>query len=492
MNSPSRSFTGRTASVARIAPFEGAGVSPIASTDVERSLIASILRNPNQFEVAHTILANNPRPDICKFDPHEAFFDRAYAWIYQALLHVFESHSQIDLAIAVDWMQSTDPNRFDKLGGRQWLRAIYTEGFASNTIEPMAQQILDCAIRRTTQSHLMELAGQANDPNISIVKLNEAIAKVPYDLTYARDGNAIAQSPSDIIAEMDAEQHAYETTGENVTDVIATGFYDLDAHLGGGIEQGQCVVTGACSSMGKTSFMLAIAANMASKGIPVCILSAEQSPRQLIQQMASHLSKVPTKEFFTPYNRSRLDEVKARSLRQAFEDIRNLPLEIKGIQGSWYTDIRLEIQKWASFNKANNRPPGVVFIDYIQRINDVHQQAGGNTHAEITRIVTGLANLGVELQTAIWFLSQLNRNVESRTNKRPTLSDLKESGSIGESARLITFLYRDSYYNPDGLTHHEGLDTTEVIVAKGSRCGTATINLNWHKEFAGFSNRATR
>ena len=142
-------------------------------------------------------------------------------------------------------------------------------------------------------------------------------------------------------------------------------------------------------------------------------------------------------------------------------------------------------------NHAQGLPPGVVFLDYIQNLNDVHQSDNGNAHVVISRIVKGLATLGVEINTSMWLLSQLNRSVESRTNKRPVLGDLRESGSIEEAARLLMFLYRDSYYNPDNQFGDRGeLDTTEVIVAKGSRCGTTTINLNWHKEFAGFSSRA--
>jgi len=241
--------------------------------------------------------------------------------------------------------------------------------------------------------------------------------------------------------------------GEQVEVGVSTGFEQLDAVLGGGLPRGEgLIVIAGRPAMGKTAFAVAIEQLLSTRGVPTLIFSLEMSGLSIAQRALARHARIPLKHIKS----ASIAEHDFSSMCDSIDVLSRAPCYIDETPGLTIAEIRARARK---FIEAH--PNGAIFVDYMQKV------AGRpNGPTDPNRIVAetsaGLTLLQKELKCPLIVLSQLNRGVEQRANKRPMMADLKESGQIEQDAAVIMFLYRDEYYNPDST--ERGM--TEVILGK--------------------------
>lgn len=255
---------------------------------------------------------------------------------------------------------------------------------------------------------------------------------------------------------------------------IPCGFYDLDA-MTSGFQRSDLIVVAGRPSMGKSSLCLSIASNIAHNSkMPVCIFSLEMSKEQVVERLLSAETKIESQYFRS----GRIAQSQRESLSRGIAYISELPIFIDDRPNLSVDKIR---SKARQVMLEQEEDLGLIVIDYLQLLAGDNDENRARELAKITRSLKALAK---ELKVPVIALSQLNRGVESRTNRRPMLSDLKESGSIEEDADLVIMLYRDEYYNSD--SPERGI--AEVIIAKHRNGPTGTIKLIFDQQLACFRN----
>jgi replicative DNA helicase len=256
---------------------------------------------------------------------------------------------------------------------------------------------------------------------------------------------------------------------------VPSGFYDLDA-LTSGFQPSDLVIIAARPSMGKTAFILNMAQHAAvEKGVPVAIFSLEMSKEQLVQRMLCSEAHIDA-------NRLRTGHMHTNDwthLAMAMGRLGEAPVYIDDSAMVNALEIRAKCRRL----KATEKGLGMVVIDYIQLMQGRKQT--DNRTQEVSEISRSLKTLARELSCPVIALSQLSRAVESRQNKRPMLSDLRESGSIEQDADLVMFIYRDEYYNAESEKRGEA----EIIIAKQRNGPVGTVELLYQSSITRFLNK---
>ncbi|MEN9272084.1 MAG: replicative DNA helicase, partial [Gloeomargarita sp. DG02_3_bins_56] len=255
---------------------------------------------------------------------------------------------------------------------------------------------------------------------------------------------------------------------------ITSGFYDLDA-LTQGFQRSDLIIVAGRPSMGKTSFCLNIARNIAATHrLPVALFSLEMSKEQLVYRLLASEARIESTRLRT----GRIAEQEWPNLNQAISNLAQLPIFIDDSASANLMEIRSKSRRL----QAEQGNLGLVLIDYLQLMDSGSHS--DNRVLELSRMTRGLKTLARELQVPVIVLSQLSRGVEHRTNKRPMLADLRESGSIEQDADVVIMLYRDEYYNPD--TPDRGI--SEVIIAKHRNGPTGVAKMLFDASFTQFRN----
>jgi replicative DNA helicase len=277
-------------------------------------------------------------------------------------------------------------------------------------------------------------------------------------------------------------QRLYEQEGE-VTGV-ETGFEDLD-RLTTGFHKSDLIILAARPAMGKTAMALnAIWHASGEKKMPVAIFSLEMSKEQLVQRLISQTTRIPAQAL-------RSGNVKAEDwpkLVRGVAEVSRAPIWIDDTAGVTLMEIRAKVRRLASqLNVAGELPLSLVVVDYLQLMVGQGARAE-NRQQEIAEISRGLKVLARDLDVPVLAIAQLSRAVEARHDKRPLLSDLRDSGAIEQDADVVMFLYRDEYYNPE--SDDKGI--AEVIVGKHRNGPTGKVQLAWMEQYTKFASLARR
>ncbi|MGA9380340.1 MAG: replicative DNA helicase, partial [Phormidium sp.] len=257
---------------------------------------------------------------------------------------------------------------------------------------------------------------------------------------------------------------------------LSCDFYDLDA-MTGGFQRSDLIIVAGRPSMGKTSFSVSIAQNIAGKHrLPIAIFSLEMSKEQLVQRMLSSESQIESNRLRS----GRISQNEWDALSRALGVLTELPIYIDDSANITVTEMKSQARR---LQAEIGGELGLILIDYLQLM----EGGGDNRVQELSKITRSLKGLARELNVPVIALSQLSRGVEARTNKRPMMADLRESGSIEQDADLVVMLYRDEYYNPD--TPDRGV--AEIIITKHRNGPTGTIKLLFDPQFTRFRNMAS-
>ena len=254
---------------------------------------------------------------------------------------------------------------------------------------------------------------------------------------------------------------------DNPNDItgVPTGFYDLD-RLTSGFQAGDMIVLAARPSMGKTALAINIAEHVAlNEGLPVAVFSMEMGASQLAVRIVGSIGRIDQGHLRT----GKLTDDEWPRLTEAIEKLRTISLHIDETPGLTVSELRANARRLA----RQCGKLGLIVVDYLQLMSVSSSMSDENRATAVGEISRGLKMLAKELQCPVIALSQLSRGVESRTDKRPMMSDLRESGAIEQDADIIMFIYRDDYYNKD--SKEPGV--TEIIISKQRNGPTGTVKL---------------
>lgn len=407
----------------------------------------------------------------------EDFYLEKNQRIYEISLMLHERRDAVDLVTVQSALR--DRGHLESVGGAAGLAAMMNDHYAAANAAHYAKIVYEKAVLRKMISVCNELSTDAfNGVENTEAFLDEAETKI---LTIAE--SSLNSSFSPMMTVLQGNIARIEELAKSKKDVtgIATGFADFDK-LTTGLHPGQTIIVAARPGMGKTSWFLSVLQHAAVKNdAVVALFSLEMSKEELGFRLLSGLARIDSKRIKV----GNLSDRDWKTLGNAYEPLANSRIHIDDSGMLTVMDIRARCRRLLSMEKKLD----LVVIDYLQLMQGSKgSQSRGedNRQQEISQISRGLKQLSKELKVPIIALSQLSRAVESRQDKRPILSDLRESGSIEQDADLVCFLYRDDYYNRES----EDKGVAELIVAKNRHGEQDTIRLGWLGQYTLFVNLA--
>jgi replicative DNA helicase len=310
--------------------------------------------------------------------------------------------------------------------------------------------------------------------------LDEAETKIFRIAEEGARGKAGFQPLQDLLGKVvERIDELYNQDNPNDVTGVPTGFYDLD-RMTSGLQPGDMVVLAARPSMGKTAFAINIAEHVAlNEGLPVAVFSMEMGASQLAVRVVGSIGRIDQGHLRT----GKLSDDEWPRLTEAIEKLRTVSLHIDETPGLTPSELRANARRLA----RQCGKLGLIVVDYLQLMSGSGGSGGDNRATELGEISRGLKMLAKELQCPVIALSQLNRSVEQRTDKRPMMSDLRESGAIEQDADIIMFIYRDDYYNKDS----KDPGVAEIIIGKQRNGPTGTVRLTFLKNLTRFESLAS-
>ena len=366
--------------------------------------------------------------------------------------------------------------------GIDYLNALAQSTPSASNIRGYAEIVRDRSVLRRLIQTSDTIAGSAFTPDGRSVQtiLDEAESRI---LAIGEEGSRgktdyfeIAPLLTDVVNRIDELYHRQGSSG--VTGV-STGFIDLDRQTSG-LQKGDLIIVAGRPSMGKTAFSVNIAENVALKeGLPVLVFSMEMGASQLASRILGSVGRIDQSRMRT----GKLTDDEWPKITEAISRLNETTIMIDETGALSSLELRARARRIARKCGAL----GLIVVDYLQLMSGNSGANGENRATEISEISRSLKSLAKELQCPVVALSQLNRGLEQRPNKRPVMSDLRESGAIEQDADVILFIYRDEVYHPDTTTD-KGI--AEIICAKQRNGPIGTVKLSWQGQFTKFDNLA--
>lgn len=407
----------------------------------------------------------------------EAFYFINHQEIYKAILEMYKKKLPINVFSVNDFLKET--GCLSKIGGTKVLLELLNQIPNLVYLEDYIQLIQDKFLRRSLINLGYEIINSAYITNIPLEKILNDFEKKSFSITNELIDEkklTTAELFSNIFLELKEKSLKSELPG------LASGFYDLDS-LTQGFQKSDLIILAGRPSMGKTAFVLNIAENIIKKyKLPVLFFSLEMSKEQLIYRLLSNETGISQRRLKI----GNLYKEDWHELKEGIQTYSRLPFFIDDQPNLTTQDIRSKIKQ--TLFEQNNI--GLIIIDYLQLLVNSKSKSE-NRVQELSQITRALKNLAKEFQIPIITLSQLSRNVENRINKRPVLSDLRESGSIEQDADLVLMLYRENYYN--SMTEkNEKVSNAELIITKHRNGPLGIVELSFQSDptkfFNSFSN----
>ena len=413
------------------------------SVDVEKSILGALILEQD------TIL------DVINILSVDNFYTFANREVYRAILTLFESHCPIDIMTVINQLKKNGV--LEQIGGESYVISLIERVVSGANIQYHSFLILEYSIKRELIKISNEIIKQSFDPTIDVFNLIDNAEQKMLDVS----SKNIKRNYSDIKTLLNETISSIESKKNNKDGItgIPSGFSGLDS-LTSGWQKSDLVIIAARPGMGKTAFTLSLVRNAAvDHNIPVALFSLEMSSVQLVSRLISAESELDASKI----NKGLLENYELEQLKHKTKLISNAPIFIDDTPGLSIFELRTKCRKLKMQHNIQ-----MIVIDYLQLLTSDSNKTTFNREQEISYISRSLKNLAKELDVPIITPSQLSRAVETRGgDKRPMLSDLRESGAIEQDADIVMFLYRPEYYGlfeDDNDFNVKGL--TEVIIAK--------------------------
>ena len=425
----------------------------------EQAVLGSIFLDPDKIHIASEYLTK------------DSFFKLSHGMLFNIMQELSDKGDPIDPVSVKSALDSI--GQFEQIGGMPFLASLINSVPTSAHIEHYSKVVAEKSRARKVIEDLSHSISSVYDGQKD---LNEILSQTEQNLSTI--SNEAKKGFRPIIDVIDSTQSILDERSQKVGDVTgtSTGFTDFD-QITTGLHEDNLIIIAARPAMGKTAFALNIAQNVAkSSDKAVAIFSLEMGAESLVERMLSAEGLIPSYHVRT----GNLSESEWRRMISAQERLARGKIFIDDTAGIRISEIRSKAKRLAQENGGL----GLIVIDYLQLIEGRGRE---NRQQEVSEISRQLKIIAKELKVPVIALSQLSRGVDQRNDKRPILSDLRESGSIEQDADTVAFLYREAYYKRD--EQEEPDNVTELILEKNRHGTLGTVQLYFLKEYAKFANK---
>lgn len=425
----------------------------------EQAVLGSIFLDPDKIHIASEYLTK------------DSFFKLSHGMLFNIMQDLSDKGDPIDPVSVKSALDSS--GQFEQVGGMAFLASLINAVPTSAHIEHYSKVVAEKSRARKVIEDLSQSISSVYDGQKD---LNEILSQTEQKLSTI--SNEQKKGFRTIIDVIDSTQSILDERSQKVSDVTgtSTGFTDFD-QITTGLHEDNLIIIAARPAMGKTAFALNIAQNVAKNSDKaVAIFSLEMGAESLVERMLSAEGLIPSYHVRT----GNLSESEWRRMISAQERLARGKIFIDDTAGIKISEIRSKAKRLAQ----ENGDLGLIVIDYLQLIEGRGRE---NRQQEVSEISRQLKIIAKELKVPVIALSQLSRGVDQRNDKRPILSDLRESGSIEQDADIVAFLYREAYYKRD--EQEEPDNVTELILEKNRHGSLGTVQLYFLKEYAKFANK---
>lgn len=401
----------------------------------------------------------------------ERFYRSDHRKIFEALVDMYDRGDPVDLVT----VRSEFERRgiLAEIGGVEYLVQLAQSVPSYLNAEHYARLVRDKAMLRDLIQAATHIADEAyshcEDAREILDRAEQKLFQVT-DQRISDQSTPIRDSLEEIFRQIESRDGHYITG-------LPTGFIELDDMLSG-LQKGEMIIIAARPSMGKTAFGLNAAQHIAMSGRPAVFFSMEMSKQSVVQRMLCSYGSVDSHKL----RRGMLSAEEIQRLATVCDELQNVPLYVDDTPGMSVLELRAKARRLKARFQIE-----VVFIDYLQLMHNPGRH--DSRQQEVSEISRGLKALGRELNIPIVVLSQLNRNPEGRTDNRPRMSDLRESGAIEQDADVVMLLHREEYYKRDNCPE-ELRNVAEVIIDKQRNGPTGVVKLHFDQRLTRFSNHA--
>ena len=411
---------------------------------------------------------------VCEEVTNDMFYREANKKIFEAINELHKNKIPLDSTTLINEVEKRE--NINSIGGVEYLSEVIDSVITAANIDYYIDIVREKALRRKLIEVSTSITTSAFDEESETNDIIDNAEKNIFSVTKARKAGEF-KIISDV---MKSTQKRLEELAKNDKEItgISTGFYDFDK-LTSGLHENELIIIAARPAMGKTAFAVNLAVNAAlNSNKNVALFNLEMSAEQLAMRMISAQGSIDQNKLKT----GKLEHNDWKKVNEAMSELANTNLFIEDASGISVSEIRAKCRRLAT--QGNGL--GLVVIDYLQLIEGSSRYAG-NRQQEVSEISRSLKTMAMELNVPVIALAQLSRSVELRENKRPIMSDLRESGSIEQDADIVAFLYRDDYYNKSAQ-EQTNISVTELIVGKHRNGNTGTIELLFERNMSNFRN----
>ncbi|HOC20662.1 MAG TPA: replicative DNA helicase [Anaerolineae bacterium] len=401
----------------------------------------------------------------------EHFYLQKHRWIYEAILGLHEQREPVDFLTLTAALERQE--QLQAIGGSAYILQLISAVPSAINIESYAHMVEQASVRRRLLEVASEIAKLAYDEEKGIGEVVDQSERALFAVSQQRIARDLRPVQEVVGTYRDYLYNLYAHRGELMG--VTSGFRDLDRLLGG-FQRSDLIVLAARPGVGKTSLLLTMALKAAEKGKLVAIFSLEMSAEQLVQRMISSLSRVDAQRLRI----GNLQDEDLPKIEDAIGHLADLPIYIDDTPALTPLQLRTKCRRLHSEHGLD-----MAYVDYLQLMTaDTRTE---NRVQEVSYLSRMLKALARELDTPILTASQLSRAVEQRQDRRPVLSDLRESGSIEQDADVVMFIYRDDMYHPET----QQLNIAEIMVAKHRSGPLGTVQLYFNRNLTQFADATT-
>jgi replicative DNA helicase len=446
---------------------------PAHSLEAEQSVLGAVL--------LHAVEA---LPKVKHLLDADAFYHPAHHAVWEGVLDCDQRRTPVDAVSVLDALRRLDRlDRLSSVEGAEYLTTLQGLVVTVENVEEHARIVARKATRRRYTATMAELVakgfGDVDDEDFA-AQVEKLLVDVGARRRDRHRGLKLRDALKAFTDDLEARYARSKETGDTSLVGVPTGFENVDK-LTGGWRAGDLVVIAARPSMGKTSWVMnSVTSAAMGFGVPALVFSAEMAALQLVERMIASKGRVDTRVL----RNGTLTQDDWLRVTEAASDLSELPIEIDDQSGLTIAEVQSRARRWRA-TSAKDAERCVIVVDYLQLLEPTNHKA--QREQQVSEISRGLKRLAKECGCPVIALAQLNRQLENRDDKRPRLSDLRDSGSVEQDADIVAFLYRDDVY--DKSPGNPQRDIAEFIVGKFRGGPLATLWFNWHGQVTTFSTR---
>lgn len=445
-------------------PVDSSGKLPPHATDLERLVLGALMLEKDAYMI------------VCDILTPDAFYEPRHQHLYEAITQLGFNQRPIDMETVIDQLRKN--HTLEQAGGIKYITELTSQVLSAAHVEYHARIVAQKYLARRLINFSTMLEAKAFDEAYDVDDLLQEAEGQLFEISQAQLKREVTQI--DPVLNEAVKQMEIAANRESGLSGLTSGFYDLD-RITSGWQNSDLVIIAARPAMGKTAFVLSMVKNMAvDNAIPVGVFSLEMSNVQLANRLISNVCELPGEKIKS----GRFEAYEQEQLHSRLRSIYGVPIYLDETAGLSITEMRTKARRL-----VRERGVKIIIIDYLQLMNASGMKFG-NREQEVSTISRSLKEMAKELNVPVIALSQLSRANEAREDKRPMLSDLRESGAIEQDADIVCFIHRPEYYLKSSEDHN-GKDIrglAEFIVAKHRSGAVGDVNLRFIAQYAKFDN----